>query len=100
MTLSESDTTDNAFIILKDSPRSIPLVPTNTYVVSCDGTWERTGAELSSDVPAEGVSQVYTVVADNSMELKLQRFSSSQTGQYVCEDMNGAEFVLNITTGL
>ena len=85
VSLSEPNADHSSPLHLKDSPRTIPLVPGKTYSLLCDGTWHGPG-EL-------GVTQ-------DGGNLTLQLDSEDMGGEYVCVDENGAEFVVIITSGL
>ena len=87
-------------IPLEDSPRTVPLVIGNSYALSCSGTWYRERLiMLEPCMTGEGYSGACTVFDGVEAVLKLLLLNENQTGQYMCRNSLGEEFIINITTG-
>ena len=105
VSLSEPTNTGNTGsfpIALSNSPHSIPLVLDNSYTISCGGgVWQYwNGTDVSTDSLDPDVSGVFVEEDGDDMDLRLQRLSEAETGEYVCMDVqDGEEFVVNISTG-
>ena len=87
---------DTEDLVIRDSPRTIPLVVNHTYTISCEGEWFQNGVA----VPSSSSGGAYVSASGQGSRLHFDPFRENLTGDYTCQFSGGDTFNLNIFAGI